>query len=101
MLGIPEGTGVTIASHTFDNTIGKLISTLQNLDQISWTTVAVSAGVLVTILGMKFITGKIPGALIAVIGSIFISWNWDLASHGVAILGRGARAACPSSACPT
>jgi MFS superfamily sulfate permease-like transporter len=49
--------------------------------------VAVSAGVLFTILGMKFITGKIPGALLAVIGSIAISWHWDLAAHGVAILG--------------
>jgi len=87
MLGIPEGTGVTIGSRDFTNTIGKLISTLQNLDQISWTTVAVSAGVLGTILGLKLITGKIPGALIAVIGAIFISWKWDLASHGVATLG--------------
>ena len=87
MLGIPSGTGVTIASHTFDNTIGKLVSTLENIGDISWTTVAVSAGVLVVILGMKFVTGKIPGALIAVIGSIFISWHWNLASHGVAILG--------------
>ena len=40
-----------------------------------------------TILGLKLITGKIPGALIAVIGAIFISWKWDLASHGVATLG--------------
>lgn len=87
MLGIPDGKGVTIGSHTFDNTVGKLISTLQNIDQISWTTVAVSAGVMVTILGMKFITGKIPGALLAVIGSIIISWHWNLASHGVATLG--------------
>ena len=87
MLGIPSGKGVTVASHDFDNTIGKLISTLQNIGDISWTTVAVSAGVLVTILGMKFITGKVPGALIAVIGSIAISWHWNLASHGVATLG--------------
>ena len=87
MLGIPEGTGITIGKYDFTNTIGKLISTLQNLDQISWTTVAVSAGVLGTILGLKLITGKIPGALIAVIGAIFISWKWDLASHGVATLG--------------
>ncbi|HEX7442442.1 MAG TPA: SulP family inorganic anion transporter, partial [Acidimicrobiales bacterium] len=87
MLGIPTGKGVTVASHTFDNTIGKLISTLQGIGDISWTTVAVSAGVLITILGMKFITGKVPGALIAVIGSIAISWHWDLAAHGVAILG--------------
>ncbi|MGZ4695525.1 MAG: SulP family inorganic anion transporter [Acidimicrobiales bacterium] len=87
MLGIPSGSGVTIASHTFDNTVGKLITTLENVDQISWTTVAVSAGVMATILGMKFITGKIPGALIAVIGAIFVSWKWDLVSHGVATLG--------------
>lgn len=87
MLGISEGSGVTINGRLFDNTIGKLISTLQNLDEISWTTVAVSAGVLGTILGLKLITGKIPGALIAVIGATFISWNWDLASHGVATLG--------------
>jgi len=87
MLGIPSGKGVTIGHHLFDNTFGKLISTLQNIGDISWTTVAVSAGVLITILGMKFITGKIPGALIAVIGSIIISWHWDLVSHGVATLG--------------
>jgi SulP family sulfate permease len=87
MLGIPDGKGVTVGSYDFTNTIGKLISTLENLSQISWTTVAVSAGVLGTILGLKLITGKIPGALIAVIGAIFISWKGDLASHGVATLG--------------
>ena len=54
-----------------------------------------SAGVLGTILGLKLVTKKIPGALIAVIGAIFISWNWDLASHGVATLGR-----CPSGLPP-
>ena len=41
--------GITIGSHTFDNTIGKLISTLGNLGDISWTTTAVSAGVLIVI----------------------------------------------------
>ena len=87
MLGIPDGTGVTIGGRDFTNTIGKLISTLGNAEQISWSTVAVSAGVLGTILGLNLITGKIPGALIAVIGAIFISWKWDLASHGVATLG--------------
>ena len=87
LFGVPEGKGVTIASHTFDNTIGKLISTLGNLGDISWTTTAVSAAVLVVILGAKFVTKKIPGALIAVIGSIIVSWHWDLVSHGVATLG--------------
>ncbi len=87
LFGVSEGTGVTIGSHTFDNTLGKLISTLGNMGDISWTTTAVSAGVLIVILGGKKITTKVPGALVAVIGAIFISWKWDLVSHGVATLG--------------
>ncbi len=87
MLGIPEGKGVTVFGHDFENTIGKLVTTLGNIDQISWTTTAVSAGVIAVILGGRFVTTKVPGALIAVIGAIAISWNWDLVDHGVATLG--------------
>ena len=88
LLGIPEGTGITLFGHTDSGTVGKLISTLENLDQISWSTVAVSASVIIVILGAKYVTKKVPGALIAVIGAIFVSWNWDLASHGVSTLGK-------------
>lgn len=87
LLGIAEGKGLTIANHEFNDTVTKLISTLQNIGDTSWATVAVSASVLVVILGGKFVTKKIPGALVAVIGAIVISWNWDLASHGIAVLG--------------
>ncbi|HYN34170.1 MAG TPA: SulP family inorganic anion transporter [Ilumatobacteraceae bacterium] len=87
MLGLPKGSGVTINGRTFDNTLAKLWSTLENIADTSWTTVAVSAGVLVVILGGKAISPKIPGALVAVLGSMFISWQWNLASHGVATLG--------------
>ncbi len=87
MLGIPDGSGVTVGTRHFDNTLAKLVSTFQNLGDISWTTVAVTAGVIVVILGTKFVTRKIPGALIAVIGSIIISWHWNLVAHGVATLG--------------
>ncbi|HUJ65168.1 MAG TPA: SulP family inorganic anion transporter [Acidimicrobiales bacterium] len=88
MLGIPEGKGVKINGHEVSGTIGKLVSTLKGLDQVSWTTVAVSAGVLGIILGLRFVNKRIPGALIAVVGSIFISWAADLSSHGVATLGK-------------
>lgn len=88
LLGIPGGTGYSIFGWDDTGTIGKLLGTLQNLGDISWTTVAVSASVIVVILGTKFVTKKIPGALIAVIGAMFVSWNWDLASHGVATLGK-------------
>ncbi len=89
LLGIPEGTGTTVFGHTDTGTIGKLVDTLQNgIGDISWSTVAVSAGVIVVILGTKLVTKKVPGALIAVIGSIFVSWQWDLAAHGVSTLGK-------------
>ena len=87
LLGIPEGKGITINGDLFDNTITKLISTLQNVGSTSWATVAVSASVLIVILGGKFVTKKVPGALVAVIGAIVISWHWDLVSHGIATLG--------------
>jgi len=87
LLGIPEGKGITINGDLFDNTITKLISTLQHVGSTSWATVAVSASVLVVILGGKFVTKKVPGALVAVIGAIVISWHWDLVSHGIATLG--------------
>jgi high affinity sulfate transporter 1 len=87
LLGISEGKGITIDGELFDNTLTKLISTLQNVGSTSWATVAVSISVLVVILGGKFVTKKVPGALVAVIGAIVISWHWDLASHGIATLG--------------
>jgi high affinity sulfate transporter 1 len=87
MFGIPEGAGITINDHTFDNTIAKLFSTLGNLDETSMTTLAVSVSVIVVILGFKYVTKVIPGALVAVVGSIILSWAFDLESHGVAILG--------------
>jgi high affinity sulfate transporter 1 len=87
MLGIPTGGGVTIGGVDFDNTLAKLWSTLENIGDISWTTVAVSAGVLAVIVGGKAISPKIPGALIAVLGSMLISRVWDLSNHGVSTLG--------------
>jgi high affinity sulfate transporter 1 len=87
MFGLPKGQGYTIDGYTIDNTLATLASTLENIADISWSTTAVTAGVLVVILGFKKFAPKIPGALIAVLGSIAISWQWDLADDGVATLG--------------
>ena len=70
--------------------------------QMSWTTVAVSAGVLVTILGLKHVDKKIPGALIAVIGVDRSSArHWDLAAPRRRHARHGARRAARRSASPT
>jgi MFS superfamily sulfate permease-like transporter len=43
--------------------------------------------VLVIIVGARRINKKIPGALIAVIGAILVSYLFNISSHGVAVLG--------------
>ena len=78
MLGVPPGTG---------GTISKFFGTLENIGDTSMTTLAVSLSVIAVIVGSRMINPKIPGALIAVIGSMFVSWWWDLSAHGVAVLG--------------
>jgi len=47
----------------------------------------VSVAVLVVIVGLRLVARQIPGALIAVVGSIIASYVFDLQAHGVALLG--------------
>jgi high affinity sulfate transporter 1 len=72
MLGI-EGGG--------HGTLGKIWTDLQQLRQINGYALATAVTVLVVILGAKRISGKIPGALIAVVGAICLSWALDLGQH--------------------
>jgi SulP family sulfate permease len=88
LLGIKEGTGVPFLGMTLHGTIGKAVSTLENISDISWQTVAVSAAVLVVLLGSKYVTRTIPGALIAVLGSIALSWQLDFSAHDIATVGH-------------
>jgi sulfate permease, SulP family len=79
ILGVPGGTG---------GTLSKFWGTLDQIPDTSLTTLAVSMSILGVILVLKAINPKIPGALIAVIGAIWASYALDLASHGVADLGK-------------
>jgi SulP family sulfate permease len=79
MLGVSDGDG---------GTIRKFFTALGNIPDASSATVLVSASVIVTIVGLRFVNKKIPGALIAVVGTIAVSWGFDLASHGVSDLGK-------------
>ena len=78
MLGVSDGTGTTLQ---------KFWHTLQNIGDTSGATLLVSLCVLAVILGGKYVTTVVPGALVAVIGSIVVSWAFDLEEHGVAVLG--------------
>ena len=81
MFGVPGGAD--------GGTVQKFFETLSQIpSQANTTTVLVSVGVLATILICKKINKKIPGGLIAVIGAIAVSYWADLASDGVATVGK-------------
>ena len=87
ILGIAAPASVTIAGRTFSGTIGRFVGTLQHLSSTSLTTVVVSSAVIALILFSKLVIKAVPGALIAVVGAIAVSWAADLAAHGVATVG--------------
>jgi sulfate permease, SulP family len=81
---LPDMLGVTAAGN---QTLPKLADTVRALPHAHWTDIAVSAGVIAIVLASRWITRRIPGALIAVIIAISLSRATDLAAHGAAIVG--------------
>ena len=80
IFGVDAGSGTTLEK--FANTLRAIAAG----DTIT-ATLAVSIAVLVTIVGLGAVNKKIPGALIAVVGSIVLSEALDLAAKGVTTLG--------------
>jgi high affinity sulfate transporter 1 len=78
MLGVPKGTGSWFEQQW---------STITSIPDTSLPTFAYAAGTLAVILGCKRFAPKIPGAVIAVIGSIAISTALDSSADGVAVVG--------------
>jgi len=78
MLGVPGGGS---------GTIEKALVALSQLPQAHLPTLIVSVTVLVVIVGLRMIARQIPGALIAVVGSIVASYALNLGALGVTLLG--------------
>ncbi len=68
-------------------TLGKIVADLQQIGETNLYALATALTVLVLIVGLKKVSPKIPGALLAVIGALIASWALDLQSHGVHVLG--------------
>ena len=81
---LPDMLGVTAAGK---QTLTRLLEVARALPDAQWKDAALSAGVIVIVLAARRITRRIPGALIAVIIAITLSWAADLAGHGVAVVG--------------
>ena len=84
MLGIPpQSSDVSFLS----GDLIEFLKTLGHIGEASWTTAAVSASVLAVLIVFERWIRAIPGGLVAVVGAIVASWAFDLAAHGVSILG--------------
>ena len=81
---LPDMLGVTVSGK---QTLPLLADTVRALPASRGVDVAVSAGVIVTVLGTRLITRRIPGPLIAVVLAIVVGRVLDLASHGAATVG--------------
>ncbi len=78
MLGLPEG------GHDL---IDKIVNTLHQIGQMNFYDLAISVIVIGVIIGSEKMSPKLPGALIAVIGAIVVSWAFNLKVYGVHTLG--------------
>jgi high affinity sulfate transporter 1 len=68
-------------------TIGKILADLQHIGETNFYTLGIAVAVLALIVGLKWVSRNIPGALIAVIGALIASWALGLESLGVRVLG--------------
>jgi high affinity sulfate transporter 1 len=97
LLGFLTGVGVQVAIAQLPDLLGfsvagtrtpsRIVHVVAAIPRAHLATVAVSAGVVLIMLAARLISGRVPGALIAVIGAIIVSRAAGLAQHGVAVLG--------------
>jgi high affinity sulfate transporter 1 len=81
---LPKLTGTSVSG---DTAWAELASWLRSLGDVSWTTVLVGVAALATILGLRFLAPKVPGALVLVVGGLLATYLFDLGAHGVALVG--------------
>ncbi len=91
LVGFLTGVGVQVALGEISGmlglkggghgTLGKIGADIQQIEEINVYALAVALAVLVVIVGSKKVSKKIPGALIAVIGAIALSWALDFGKH--------------------
>src|SRR5262245_21863514 len=78
MLGLPKGSGRWVQQQW---------DWISSLSSTSLATAAFAAATIAIIVGFKRFLPRIPGAIVAVVGSILISAATDAKAHGVAVVG--------------
>jgi sulfate permease, SulP family len=97
LVGFLTGVGIQVASGQLAPMLGitaagsqtatTVIDTLKALPRTSVAAALVSLGVIVLVVGIRRLTRRVPGALIAVIGAIVLSKTVNLAGYRVEVLG--------------
>ncbi len=81
---LPKMTG---SDGSGDNAWQKFWSWIKGLDAIDGTTLLVGALSLATLIGLRAVAPKAPGALVVVVGGLIASALFNLGDHGVALVG--------------
>ncbi len=97
LVGFLTGVGIQVASSQIPDLLGvekgaggwlrQQWAWISSLDDASLATVGFAAATLALILGFRRFVPQVPGAVIAVVGSIAVSVATDASTHGVAIVG--------------
>lgn len=97
LIGFLTGVGIQVLIGEISGMLGihgggsgpiqQLLAVFQHLGQANIYTLGISLAVLVIIVAGRRINRRIPGALIAVVGAILLSYFFNLSAYGVAVLG--------------
>ena len=98
LVGFLSGVGIQVAAGEIAGMLGltaggrgtihRLVSTFKEIGQTNATSLLIAVSVIAIIVGSRKISKKLPGALIAVVGAITMSWAFNLESSGVHVLGQ-------------
>jgi len=81
---VPKLLGIHIHKHGFFHDV---LAVIQQLPDTSLITLTIAAGTLLILIGMEFFWSHSPAPLLAVGGSILVSWLFGLSAQGVAVVG--------------
>jgi sulfate permease, SulP family len=74
---------IPVESH---RTIVQLAEVIKGLSQVHLPSLALSALVVAGVFGLRRFAPKVPGGLIAVLGSVAASALWDFKAHGISLI---------------
>lgn len=98
LTGIKIGVGLTVAAGQFPKLLGiegdpsataffaEVRGIIEDLGDISWSTVALSAATIAVLLGLGRVLPQVPGPLVAVVLGIVLVGIWSIDEHGVALI---------------